>query len=114
MQKLLPLSLERAPAAELIEGSALAWCEAIGRGKRWDEGRDAPRFREAFRSLMGRCRSWPAPIDFLEALPRIETPTTTEPRLASEGARAAGARAIGDIAALLKIEPVKPHTEVDA
>src|SRR6185312_7622939 len=71
MQKLLPLSLESTPASEVMQGTALAWHEVLVHGRAFDQARDLPRFREAFRTLAGRQRRWPAPVDFLEALPRI-------------------------------------------
>lgn len=113
MQKLMPLSLESTPAAEVMAGTALAWHEVLVHGRVFEQARDLPRFREAFRTLAGRQRRWPAPIDFLEALPRIEAPRTPEPKLDSDASRAVGARHIGDIAALLKIEPSKAYAEVD-
>ena len=112
MQKLLPLSLESTPAAEVMAGTALAWHEVLVHGRAFEQDRDLPRFREAFRTLAARQRRWPAPIDFIEALPRIETPRMPELKIDSDASRAVGARHIGDIAARLKVAPVKPHTEV--
>lgn len=68
-QKLLCLGLERTPATDLIPGTVAAWREALG--PHWDQGRDTPRIREAFVLLARTRRSWPAPADFLEFLPRI-------------------------------------------
>lgn len=112
MQKLLPLSLESTPAAEVMAGTALAWHEVLVHGRVFEAARDRQRFREAFRALAARQRRWPAPVDFLEALPRIETPRT-EPRIDSDAVRIAGARHIGDIAAMLKIEPRFKNAEAD-
>lgn len=72
LQKLYLLSLDRTPAAELLAGTAQAWCEAITTGKRWEESRDLPRFRAAFVTLAQTRTSWPAPMHFLDALPRVE------------------------------------------
>jgi len=113
MQKLLPLSLESTPASEVMPGTALAWHEVLVHGRAFDQARDLPRFREAFRTLAGRQRRWPAPVDFLEALPRIETSRTSEPKLDSDASREFAAKHIADLTALLKIEPVKPYAEVD-
>lgn len=71
-QRLACLALERQPAAEVIRGTALAWVEALTHGRRWDQGRDAPRIREAFRTLAATRTSWPAPLHLIEALPRLE------------------------------------------
>lgn len=113
MQKLLPLSLESTPASEVMPGTALAWHEVLVHGRNFEPVRDRQRFREAFRTLAARQRRWPAPVDFLEALPRIETPRTPEPKLDSDVSREVGAKHIADLTALLKIEPVKPYTEVE-
>lgn len=69
-QKLLCLSLERTPAAEIIPGTVQAWIEVLTDRRAWDEERDTPRIREAFRTLARNRRTWPAPIDFSEALPQ--------------------------------------------
>lgn len=71
LSKLLCLSLERSPAADMIAGTAAAWVEAITFGSHWDEARDRPRFREAFITLANTREQWPAPKHFLEAIPRI-------------------------------------------
>ena len=47
-QKLLCLGLDRTPASDLIEGTVMAWAEAITAGRAWDQERDAPRIRAAF------------------------------------------------------------------
>lgn len=114
MQKLLPLSLESTPAAEVLPGTALAWHEVMVHGRKFEPARDRPRMRDAFRTLAARSRRWPAPVDFLDALPRIEAPRTDAPKLENDGAREVGMRTIADLTAKLKIEPVKPHTEVDS
>lgn len=75
LQKLLCLSLEGQPAAETIPGTAAAWLEVLTNGRVYDEARDAPRIREAFVLLASRCRRWPVPADFLEAMPKITLPS---------------------------------------
>jgi hypothetical protein len=112
MQKLIPLSLESTPAAEVMAGTALAWHEVLVHGRVFDPSRDRPRFREAFRTLAARQRRWPAPVDFLEALPR---PVQEKEPVAidSDKGRAVGMRTIADIAEKLRIEPVKPYSDVD-
>jgi hypothetical protein len=70
LQRLMCLSLESQPAAEVIPGTASAWVEALWPGKVWLEERDVPRIREAFRQLSLRSTRWPAPAQFMEALPR--------------------------------------------
>jgi len=112
IQKLISLSLESPPSADLIGATLLTWAETIAHGKTFDEQRDMPRFRAAFRTLQARCRRWPAPADFLDALPRAE-PSQATRRLESDASREAGMRHLAEIAAKLRVEPVKPHAEVD-
>lgn len=103
MQKLILLSLDRAPALDVLtRGTLPAWVEAITEGRVFEEQRDAPRFKAAFRALQGRCKSWPAPRDLLDAMP----PLPGEPRhrrLTSDESRACGIRAIAEINAMLGI-----------
>lgn len=47
----------------------MAWVEAITTKREFDEGLDASRFRKAFVTLASTRTSWPAPADFLTALP---------------------------------------------
>lgn len=89
MQKLLCLGLERQPAAETIVGTLAAWREILTHRKVYEEGRDAQRFRDAFVALGGRCKSWPAPADFLEALPKIDTSGPKLAHVANEETRLA-------------------------
>jgi hypothetical protein len=112
IQKLVSLSLESPPSADLIGATLLSWAETITNGRVFEEERDAPRFRAAFRTLQGRCRRWPAPADFLDALPRIESMHPAQ-RIESDRSREVGMRTLAEIAAKLKVEPVKPHTEVE-
>jgi hypothetical protein len=72
MQKLFCLGLERTPAAEVIPGTAQAWHEALTAGRKWSEARDTARIRAAFVTLAATRETWPAPRQFLDALPRVE------------------------------------------
>ena len=70
LKKLLCLRLEGQPADDSIAGTLLGWYEALS--SRWyDEIEDTPRFRAAFRELMRLSKRWPAPADFLDALPPL-------------------------------------------
>ena len=71
LQKLSCLSLDRTPAAEILSGTAQAWAEAVTDGREWDERRDAQRMRTAFVTLARTVRRWPAPADFLDAMPPV-------------------------------------------
>ena len=113
-QILMTLGLDRQPAAEvLVDGTIPTWLNTLMHGRRFDEARDIQRIRDAFVILAGRCRAWPAPIDFIEALPQIESAPMPQ-RIASDASREVGMRHIAELAAKLRIDPVKPHTEVDA
>ena len=72
LQKLACLSLDRTPAAELLTATARVWHEAITDGRAFDEQRDSPRIRQAFRTLAATREQWPAPRHLVEALPKIE------------------------------------------
>jgi hypothetical protein len=103
LQKLILLSLDRSPALDVLtRGTLPAWVEAITEGRQFVEGRDEPRFKAAFRTLQGRCTSWPAPREFLEAMPPLPG-APRHKRLDSDNARACGMRAIAEINAMLGI-----------
>lgn len=72
LQRLACLSLDRTPAAEMLPGTALAWIDAITDGRAWDRDRDQPRVKRAFVVLSKTMRRWPAPVEFLDAMPRPE------------------------------------------
>lgn len=69
---------------DLIQGTVGAWVEALTANRVWDEGRDAPRVRQAFVSLSQTRRTWPAPADFFEALPRHREELKALPRKAAD------------------------------
>src|ERR1700722_5066682 len=101
-QKLMTLGLDRQPAADLIEGTVMAWCEAVIAGRVFEQERDAPRFRASFTSLLRHCTQWPTPREFLEALPRLASEPTSK-RIESAQSRMMGMRAMAEIAQLLGI-----------
>jgi len=92
------LSLERTPGSDVIAGTAQAWREAITAGKSYDEDRDAERFKAAFRTLAGRCTHWPAPRDFLDAMPSLPGAPAVA-KIDSDDNRRRGMQALADIAA---------------
>lgn len=69
MQKLLCLRLSGCPSDDMIAGTVGAWMEAITDNRVWDEERDIPRIRAAFRSLAKSRVDWPRPAEFLRELP---------------------------------------------
>lgn len=72
LSKLLCLRLDGTPPADMIEGTAHAWLEALSFRRAWEPERDIPRIREAFTTLLRNSRRWPNIPDFDASLPRIE------------------------------------------
>ena len=97
-QKLLCLSLDRTPAGEVIPGTAQAWFEALTFGREWDRQRDTPRIRRAFVTLAQTQRMWPAPRDFIEALPPAPAPKLIARGM---GDPEVAAKALGEIGEIL-------------
>lgn len=91
----------------------MTWLETITDGRMFEQERDAPRFRAAFRALAADCTHWPAPRDFLERLPRITANATTEHRIVDEAARErsrkAATEAIGKISEMLRLHEPAPY-----
>lgn len=90
-QKLLCLGLDRQPAGEVIPGTAQAWVEAITHNREFVEGLDADRFRKAFVTLAATRVNWPAPRDFVDALPAREQLSLVRESRKADPARAAAA-----------------------
>ncbi len=102
LSKLLCLSLERTPASDMIAGTAMAWCEALTDSRCWDERLDAPRFRKAFVKRAQIRRVWPAPADFMDALPTREQLAITKQPIPASPARVNAA--VAEVANLLHID----------
>jgi hypothetical protein len=84
----------------MLPGTAQAWIDAITDGKAWDDGRDEARIRQAFVVLSRTVRRWPAPIEFLDALPPPrEQPALTKQHIPADPARAAAA--ISEVTSML-------------
>lgn len=86
-QKLLCLNLDRTPAAEIIPGTVEAWCEALTDSRLWDQDRDTARIRQAFLTMAKTRRTWPAPVDFLEAMPAFRQELLPAPRAKADPAK---------------------------
>jgi hypothetical protein len=91
LSKLLCLGLDRTPASDMIEGTAMMWVESLSDGRVWDQQLDAPRFRKAFVILARTRTSWPAPVHFLEAIPPREQLALTKQPIPADPERAAAA-----------------------
>lgn len=72
LSKLLCLRLAGCPSEEMIEGTVAAWLDAMTFNRVWDEERDAPRIRYAFRALGATETEWPTPHDLIRNLPPVE------------------------------------------
>ncbi len=98
LSRLLCLGLDRTPATDLIEGTAAMWVAALTKNRVWEQGPDAPRFREAFVTLAQTRRQWPAPADFMEALPpRTQLALTKQPIKASPERAARAYEELGNL-----------------
>jgi len=98
LDKLLSLSLEGQPAHDTTGKTVTVWIEVICDRREFDEAKDRPRFRAAFRTLMSRESRWPTPAKFLDALPSNVVPFQKLPKLESEKRRQTGLTALKDIA----------------
>ena len=102
LQKLHLLSLDRTPGADVIAGTAQAWCEAIEEEHSFDRELDAPRIRKAFVRLAGTIDRWPSPSLFLTTLrsvPRDQLALTKQ-AIPADPERAAAA--IAEVTAMLR------------
>ncbi|SEO76754.1 hypothetical protein SAMN02800692_2017 [Luteibacter sp. UNC138MFCol5.1] len=112
--KLLTLSLDGQPAHDVTGPTLATWTEALCVDRVWDEKRDVPRFRKAFRTLMTTCERWPSPKKFLDALPSSVVPFRAGPRLEHEGTRQARMQSFAEVRRKLGIpepddEPEPPR-----
>lgn len=55
-----------------------AWFDALSFGRQWDQERDTPRIRHAFRVLGANRTEWPAPKDLIDSLPVSEQKQLTQ------------------------------------
>ena len=72
-----------------MTATARTWLQAVCSGRRWERDRDVLRFRAAFTTLTQTRRLWPAPADFLDAMPKAEPhlalpPATLSPERAQQ------------------------------
>lgn len=83
IQRLLVLRLDGCPPADAVEAVALAWADALLVRGRWEQQRDAPRLRQAFRSLAAHVQRWPAPAEVWLHLPPAPEPLRLNPPLST-------------------------------
>lgn len=121
LQRLTVLSLDGTPARDVISMTAAVWGQCIGSGRLLDEQRDAPRFEAAFETLCRTCRRWPAPADFIQALPPCppDRPAPGPPRVENPAAKARIEAIIKGIARGFAVRPPAetadpaPHNEAE-
>ena len=88
LQRLVLLALPGTPAAEVIEGTARAWADALWHAPRsWDRDLDAPRIAAAFRVIAHRLERFPTPAAILEAMPERRQIALPEPEISEEQRR---------------------------
>ena len=100
LSRLLCLGLERTPAADMIEGTAAMWVQAVTHGRAFDRNLDAPRFRNAFVTMAATRTTWPAPLHFIEAMPRRDQLALTKQHVPADPAIAAAA--IAEVTEMLR------------
>ena len=73
LQGMLMLRLRGSPGVDTIASLANAWMAVLASlPHTWDQGRDTPRIRRAFLTLGANCEFWPAPKNFIDALPPVQ------------------------------------------
>jgi len=91
---------------EVIAGTALAWEEALWPGRAWDQERDTPRIRQAFKNLVKQCRQWPVPAQFFDVFPRFEANVLKLPIPKNDNVRK---REMQRIQEILKVVPTETN-----
>lgn len=55
----------------MIEATVATWIDSLTFNRVWDETRDTPRIRHAFRVLASTRLNWPKPAELVESLPAV-------------------------------------------
>ncbi|MFZ5659162.1 MAG: hypothetical protein ACOY5C_04815 [Pseudomonadota bacterium] len=79
LQGLLALRLPGAPADDSVTLTLDIWLVAVKHAVTWNESADTTRIRHAFQTLFRTCVHWPAPKQFLDALPQRVPPKALSP-----------------------------------
>lgn len=89
LARLAVLGLPGTPIDEPSSAACRAvWVDALWPGRAWDRAQDEPRIEAAFRRLALDVTRWPAPRQFLDALPARPEPTKLPPPKMTEEERA--------------------------
>lgn len=95
------LSLDGTPAMDVLaEATPKVWAAALWGGRAWEQERDVPRIRAAFRMIAASALRWPAPRQLAEALP-TERPRAALPAPRSPEREAAALAALNALGARL-------------
>ena len=104
LARLAALALPGTPIDERSAAACRAvWVDALWPGRAWAQHLDAARIEEAFRQLAARCKRWPAPADFLEALPARPQPVPLPPPSLSEAQRAQVRQRLAELVAKMRM-----------
>jgi hypothetical protein len=68
----------------MIEITVGTWIESLTFNRVWDEERDTPRIRYAFKVLCTSCDHWPAPKNLIEHLPSVHELTALPAKVVSD------------------------------
>lgn len=72
IQALFILNLQFTPSADAIKATGRIWIGTLrSLPHTWQEDRDRPRIQAAFRNLAANSERWPAPKNFVDALPPL-------------------------------------------
>lgn len=85
----------------MVQGTVLSWVAHLTEDRVFIQERDAPRFRKAFARLGTTMKKWPAPSDFLAALPPFREPREA-PRLESDSGKERAKAEISKLEAMLR------------
>jgi hypothetical protein len=113
LSRLLTLSLDRTPAAELLGETANTWADALWPNRNWFVDVDVERIAEAFRRISGAHRQWPAPADLIANLPSRHTGAALAlpARGETDADRERCMRSLSEILAKLDMRDQPPTTE---
>jgi hypothetical protein len=102
LQRLMSLSLDGQPSANLMPTCAMAWSEALVSGRLLDQALDEPRIDAGFVALTRTALRWPAPAHLLLAMPP-RPQRQALPRQMDEVRRARAERFVSQLAAQLGV-----------
>jgi hypothetical protein len=104
MERLVILGLEGRPLGRAMGEVVRMWAQIIAhRLPNADPRLDAPRIHAAFDVLEAACERWPAPKQFLDALPARPQPQPLPPPVMDETKRAEVKAMLAELAAKMRM-----------